>query len=74
MPILPHRGLISHFSKPRICQQHYNSVQIHLYIKFLIKAGNDCTLALQIKSLALHHLGFFQQDPHTIIVCNLKLT
>ncbi len=26
MPILPHRGLISHFSKPRICQQHYNSI------------------------------------------------
>ncbi len=26
MPILPHRGLISHFSKPRICQQHYNII------------------------------------------------
>ncbi len=26
MPILPHRGLISHFSKPRVCQQHYNSI------------------------------------------------
>jgi len=49
-----------------------SSQQIHLYIRFLIKAGNDCTLAFQNKSPALHLV--FQQDPHTVIVHNLKLT
>ncbi len=38
-----------------------SSRQINLYIKFLIKAGNDCTLTLQNKLLLLHHLGLFSR-------------
>ncbi len=52
MPIFPHRGWISHFSKPRICQQHYNFIMwIVQPTNFSLKQGMIVLLPYRINHL-----------------------
>ncbi len=59
MLILSHREMISHFSKPRICQQHYN---------IIIQPTNKCTSNFSLKQGVIAPVPYRIHHLHCILV------